>query len=376
MESCLPTSGEKYDGHFPFFRQPTKVGEFSLDEKRDFHHSSCQKKYISWPLKRPLDDGQSVDVHFDLNLLLDRAVRKDDSQLDERLDNLLKWILKNQEKFKLQDRKASFSSLSTDFVCYRGLITKLMATPYENREPWIICATKWRGTIYLCAFDTEQKIADRQRETPRQKAMSSWGYKFEQYMMSDSPGAAPDPHTPAVESAEFCCVLRSRLGRHSVVYGAEVDGVDPHREAGDGLSMAQFVELKTSREVETPRQRNSLQRFKMLKWWAQSFLVGIERVVVGFRDDDGTVHRLHAYATKQLPKEQDFWSPSVCMNFAAAFLAWAAEQVTGDDPRAVWRFEFEPRRRRVTCQSLGRSERYRILPDWYTENVFRPGPDT
>ncbi|KAF0299349.1 Decapping and exoribonuclease protein [Amphibalanus amphitrite] len=265
------------------------------------------------------------------------------------------------------------SSLSTDFVCYRGLITKLMATPYENREPWIICATKWRGTIYLCAFDTEQKIAERQRETPRQKAMSSWGYKFEQYMMSDSPGAAPDPHTPAVESAEFCCVLRSRLGRHSVVYGAEVDGVDPHREGG----------------------------FKMLKWWAQSFLVGIERVVVGFRDDDGTVHRLHAYATKQLPKEQvrnqhqaaaqrtgkelfaqqlprqqDFWSPSVCMNFAAAFLAWAAEQVTGDDPRAVWRFEFEPRRRRVTCQPLGRSERYRILPDWYTENVFRPGPDT
>ena len=29
---------------------------------------------------------------------------------------------------------------------------------------------------------------------------------------------------------------------------------------GDGLSMSQFVELKTSREVETPRQQNSLQR--------------------------------------------------------------------------------------------------------------------
>ena len=42
----------------------------------------------------------------------------------------------------------------------------------------------------------------------------------------------------------------------------------------------------------------------MLKWWAQSFLVGIERVVVGFRDDDGTVRRLHAYPTKQLPKDQ------------------------------------------------------------------------
>ena len=42
----------------------------------------------------------------------------------------------------------------------------------------------------------------------------------------------------------------------------------------------------------------------MLKWWAQSFLVGIERVVVGFRDDAGTVRRLRAYATKRLPKLQ------------------------------------------------------------------------
>ena len=52
---------------------------------------------------------------------------------------------------------------------------------------------------------------------------------------ADSPGAAPDPRAPAVESAEFCCVLRSRLGSHSLVYGAEVDGVDPHR-LGESLA--------------------------------------------------------------------------------------------------------------------------------------------
>ena len=109
MEDFLPTAEASYDGNFPFFRQPMKIGEFSLDDKREFHHDNSQKKYISWPLNTPLNDGQSTDVHFDLNLLLDRAVRKDDSQVDERLDNLLKWILRNQSKFKLHDGKSAFN---------------------------------------------------------------------------------------------------------------------------------------------------------------------------------------------------------------------------------------------------------------------------
>ena len=62
------------------------------------------------------------------------------------------------------------------------------------------------------------------------------------------------------------------------------------------------------------------------------------------------------------------------MNFTDAFLCWAADQVGGDDPRAVWQFEFEPGRRRITCRALGRSESRRLLPDWYTENMFRPVP--
>ena len=30
-------------------------------------------------------------------------------------------------------------------------------------------------------------------------------------------------------------------------------------------------------------------RFKLLKWWAQSFLPGVPRIVAGFRDPDGLV---------------------------------------------------------------------------------------
>ena len=34
-------------------------------------------------------------------------------------------------------------------VCYRGLLTTLLCTPYEGKEGWEVTAARWRGTIYL-----------------------------------------------------------------------------------------------------------------------------------------------------------------------------------------------------------------------------------
>lgn len=39
----------------------------------------------------------------------------------------------------------------------------------------------------------------------------------------------------------------------------------------------------------------------MIKWWAQSFLVGIPEIVCGYRDDAGVVHRLESLQTQKLP---------------------------------------------------------------------------
>lgn len=60
----------------------------------------------------------------------------------------------------------------------------LMCTPYEKDEDWIICATKWKGTIFLCASETRRKRLKREQMTDKQKQFMSWGFKFEQYMSS------------------------------------------------------------------------------------------------------------------------------------------------------------------------------------------------
>ena len=96
---------------------------------------------------------------------------------------MLKWITINKERFAVGGDQSSgrkkINSLNTDFgnlilsnqvssqqlialaVCFRGLLTQLMCTPYENREGWRVLAVRHRGTIYLHKDETEE--AKRQR---------------------------------------------------------------------------------------------------------------------------------------------------------------------------------------------------------------------
>lgn len=67
-------------------------------------------------------------------------------------------------------------------MCWRGLLTKLLCTPFENREGWLIAVTLYQGTHYMCEFDTESRKLQKQEMSERQKEMTYWGWKFEQYV--------------------------------------------------------------------------------------------------------------------------------------------------------------------------------------------------
>lgn len=43
-------------------------------------------------------------------------------------------------------------------------------------------------------------------------------------------------------------------------------------------------------------------RFKLIKWWAQSFLVGIPTIICGYRDDGGVVRSLEKMETLKIPQ--------------------------------------------------------------------------
>ena len=52
------------------------------------------------------------------------------------------------------------------------------------------------------------------------------------------------------------------------------------------------TEKRTSAKFFIFIQERSLKKFKQIKWWCQSFLVGVPKLVCGFRDDDGIVEKI------------------------------------------------------------------------------------
>ncbi|KAH6928353.1 hypothetical protein HPB50_014912 [Hyalomma asiaticum] len=119
--------------------------------------------------------------------------------------------------------------------------------------------------------------------------------------------------------------------------------------------------------------------FKLLKWWAQSFLVGIPRVLCGFRDDNGLVGTLEELAVLCLGMEQinasrfvsltlqGMWSGAVCMNFCNELLSFIKKQTTQDDPEVVYLFQYLPSSREIVCTHLSEPGEFSVLPDWYLQ---------
>ncbi|KAK1799435.1 hypothetical protein P4O66_007664 [Electrophorus voltai] len=354
----LSTQRQLYERSFPVYKQPVEVGFFSLDSERNFFNDSRQLRYYVEPGKSPnfsLRDGYH-----------DRFIKRDEG-VKEGLDHMLRWILENRTKLQSKN-SASSCALGVDFVTWRGHLTKLLTTPYETQEGWLLAASKFGGTIYISEVETEAARVNRESRTERHKEMMYWGFKFEQYICADDMNGVPDQGGVVNTNEAFCTVVQTRLSDHKLLFSGEVDcrDKDPRIPAP-----ACYIELKTSAEICTPKQRSNFHRYKLLKWWAQSFLPGVPQIIAGFRDQDGivvAVETFHISNISQLIKnEYNCWKPTVCMNFCSDFLSFVKSVVKEDNPRLVHLFEWEPHR--DVMFSVHRDTQYTFLPDWYVNSM-------
>ncbi|XDV13873.1 hypothetical protein PO909_002184 [Leuciscus waleckii] len=268
----LSAHRQLYERNFPLYKQPVEVGFFSLDSHRNFFNDQRKLRYY-------VEDGYT-----------NRFVKRDDG-VKEKLDHMLKWILANRDKIKTRDQTSSSSRT------WRGHLTKVLTTPYETQEGWMLAASKFRGTIYISEVETEAARANRVTRSERQEEMMYWGYKFEQYTCADDVNGTPDPGGVVNTNEAFCTVVQTRLADHKLLFSGEVDC----RVRDDAVpAPGCYVELKTSAEICTPKQRSNFHRYKLLKWWAQSFLPGVPQIVAGFRDHDGIVVSIETFQTSKI----------------------------------------------------------------------------
>ena len=131
------------------------------------------------------------------------------------------------------------------------------------------------------------------------------------------------------------------VGRHRLIMGGEVDCWD-----GERAGLAGYVELKTTRVMDNPAQVARFERDKLLKWWAQSFPIGVRRIVVGFRDDAGFVRKLQTLETLKLPgyaaRHPRAWDPKTALRFADRLLTWLRKHLEQLPEGTRVRLEYEP----------------------------------
>lgn len=349
---------------FPNITKPKIIGYFSINEKREFvpNHSSLQ--YLKLP-------SRSKPLNFDLNIGFENVIPK--PNVDEKIDVLLKYIL---HSLPLKQPQNKLQPVPHDFVCFRGLLRLLMCTPYETKENWIILATKYKGTIYLCAEETEEKRAKDTYETEKSKRFCYYGFKFETYFLSSHPEKEPDTKSPVVLSKEFCCIYETKLEHTNIFYGAEMDGIVRDSPIDDDMNFndLEFIELKVKRRETHFRQTISFYKYKAIKWWCQSFLVGIKRIIVGLRNDNGIVGSYEEVDIRNVAREsKDHWSPSVCMKFCSEFLNLVKSDMKSIDcPFTVLRFSYHPEyQTSIKCETLNGRNHLSFLPEWYYNQIRR-----
>ncbi|KAM8952762.1 decapping and exoribonuclease protein [Pelodytes ibericus] len=361
--SSLHTHHLSYQGAFPFFRLPSEVGQFSLDSERRYHGDSRKMRYYCPP--PGVDKGASPEWDL-MDGYEDRYVRRDED-VKEGLLHLLTWAKENQALLGGSRTRP----VDRDFVTWRGHLTKILCTPYETQEGWLLGVTLFKGTLYISERETEAARKKTEERTTQQDRLMYSGYKFESHLCADSPDTKPNASGVVNTNEAFCSVLFARLSTHSFLLSGEVDCCDP--SASNANPPSCYVELKSSAQIRSPHQQRSFNRYKLLKWWCQSFLIGIPLIVAGFRNQEGRVIALQNYRTSDIPHliraDKNSWDPAVCMNFCDAFLSFVKKVVTIDDHRVVYLFSWEPGSD-VTFVVLT-EERSSILPSWYVETMSR-----
>jgi RAT1-interacting protein len=140
--------------------------------------------------------------------------------------------------------------------------------------------------------------------------------------------------------AQYCSIVRTGIGGNAMILGGEVDAgelppdllIKIHhidqmtvwdRKPDDG-SHINWVELKTSMDIRGDRDMVTFER-KLMKFWIQSFLLGVPKIIVGFRSPNGVLQRVEEIATATIPatvkrEGRGTWDGNMCINFASGVL--------------------------------------------------------
>ncbi|ORY09879.1 RAI1 like PD-XK nuclease-domain-containing protein [Clohesyomyces aquaticus] len=329
----------RFQGASATIKRPREIAHFSYDENHEYKEDESGIQYYCKP-----------QMGVDLCEGFDTFNRYEDKE-DPHIDSLLRALISKEQR--------EGAKVEADFVTWRGMMTRIMTAPFDMFASFEMFATLHQGTIYI-EEDFQAKAAERASENQNpppnnrrnnyqnnhqshsHEMMTYWGYKFETLSLSPDPPANTSAaflqnrrNTVVSNHAQHCSIVHTAFGSNSLFLGGEVDGLwEPKPDISQNPNAPiPWIELKTTELVEHMTDRDILKyERKLLKFWAQSFLLGVTKVIVGFRSKQGILRSIDVYETSQIPgmvrRGSRCWDGNTCINFAAAFLGKLKETIT------------------------------------------------
>ncbi|KAH8664096.1 protein RAI1 [Xylariales sp. PMI_506] len=361
----------RFSGESQAVKRPREIACFSYDDKHEFHLGDSSLRWYYPPRL-----GADLSVGFE-------TFDSHDDSADEHLDSLLKTIMAHEQE---EGKK-----IDAEIVTWRGMMTKIMSALFEDRDGFEMNATLYQGCIFI-EENNAYKVASRQEQQRQQSkprrwdrgrgnqappppqfspdVMSYWGYKFE--TLSTLPATWAETSRDYIENrdqevvsnkAQYCSVVRTGIGKSIICLGGEVDAIWDSKPMDKGAPI-NWVELKTNAEIHDERGMQNFER-KLMKFWIQSFLLGVPKIIVGFRTSQGILNKIEEIKTESIPSTAaqrgvKSWNANMCINFASGFLEWLKRTINDD---GVWRIRRQSRSSTIEVFRVEEAGHGKILTD-------------
>jgi RAT1-interacting protein len=371
------------------YQRPVEIACFSYDSERRVHVDDSELTYYYPP---------NLNDHVQCNLSsgYPDQFRQRDESVPEHLDALLYTLQHHRAQLERDSDSGAHKSgdkssssvlgVAGTIVTWRGIMTKMLCTPYSSNDPWSLVVCRVNGVIYMAEMADSKAHAKPTND--RQARMCFWGYRFESLCTIDchprdiqSPNSDPrvteryrlpvnnniqcmyySVHllTALINNEPDCSVVKTKLGEHALILGGEVDCQLDDKVPNDPAR--NYVELKTSLDTfNNQRARRTFERFKLLRMYVQSFLLGIPRIIVGYRTEEGGIRRLETLETLQIPRmirQKGYWDPAVCLNFADSCLGFLKQNVTEDDRTKFYQLAYSPATRSIELRTINYTNQF------------------
>ena len=243
---------------------------------------------------------EELDKHSLYNLAIGRKdFQNSRNQLDDPCS--LRGLLESIQSLESKNNAV----IRANLITFRGIIRKLISCAYEKTMgdksfKLDLRVAVFNGQIFIKEVNgAEKEIIDLNSYT---------GYKFETLTTLDKPvqlvsrdELTKRPRRTVENGDEFVTVVRTGIGSCKMILGGEVDCVFDFLDEDDKTdSLSHYMELKCTQAIYNFRDTTFFQK-KLFKTWLQCFLIGIPRIVYGFRDSNYDLVCIEEFLTTEVP---------------------------------------------------------------------------